>query len=178
MASVIGLDAAGVARLVAGAGDPDREEPLVVAVINSPADVVVSGHPAAVERAVAAATGRPGVVVRRLRVEGAFHSPLMEPIAAEWAEQVRAVPLAPPRLPVALNATGALARTVDDVRAALAAHLTAPVRWADCVRALLDAGADFGIECGDSRSLRRINACLGLDTRPAERVPVGAGVGR
>jgi [acyl-carrier-protein] S-malonyltransferase len=178
MASVIGLDATGVARLVAGAGDPDRDEPLVVAVINSPADVVVSGHPAAVERAVAAAAGRPGIVVRRLRVEGAFHSPLMEPIAAEWAEHVRAVPLAPPRLPVALNATGALARTVDDVRAALAAHLTAPVRWADCVRALLDAGVDFGVECGDSRSLRRINAALGLDTRAAERIPVGAGVGR
>lgn len=164
MASIVGLDRARVAALVAEAGGRRSDERAVVAVVNAADDVVVSGAPRAVEWVATAARGRSGVTVNRLRVSGAFHSPLMAAVALEWTEHVYAAPLAELQVPVALNATGRLALSTADVRQAVATHLTAPVLWADCMAALASAGVSRGVECGDSRALRRINSRLGFDT--------------
>lgn len=170
MVSIVGVDARAVDGMARAASRPERAELSVVAVVNGPADVVVSGHGAAVERVVGMTRPHAAALVRWLRVGGAFHSPLMAEVASDWAERVRRVPLTEPALPVALNATGALAGPVADVRRAVTEQLTAPVRWGDCVGSLAAAGVGRAVECGDSRALRRINTALGMDT-VAARTP-------
>jgi [acyl-carrier-protein] S-malonyltransferase len=58
-----------------------------------------------------------------------------------------------PQVPIASNAFGRLVQTGEEVREALIAQIASPVRWVDCVRALVDAGADTFLELGPGRVL-------------------------
>src|ERR1044072_464296 len=103
MAAVEGEEAE-VSDILRGLPDPQR---VAVAAVNGPSAVVVSGDEVAVERVVAVARER-GRRVSRLRVSHAFHSPLMEPMLAEFAEIAAGVDYRQPRLPAISTVTGDL----------------------------------------------------------------------
>lgn len=108
----------------------------VAANLNAPDQTVISGDPAAVDRAGAACKAAGATRVLPLKVSGAFHSPLMAPAVPGLAAALAAVPFRDPSFPVIANATAAAVRTAGDAKRLLEQQLTAPVRWIECVQAL------------------------------------------
>jgi len=141
MAAVLGLDAPHVAAACAAASTDGTIA--VAANVNAPDQIVISGDPAAVERAGAACRAGGAKRVLPLKVSGAFHSPLMGPAAAELERTLDAAPLGDPAFPVIANATAEPVRDAPTARRLLAAQLTAPVQWVACMeRAARLAGPD------------------------------------
>lgn len=132
-----------------------RDDVLVVANENSPAQAVISGSLAAIERAEELAKQR-RVRAVRLPVAGAFHSPLMEPARAAIDERIDAIAFETPHLPVAENVVGTLVSDPVELRALLKRHVVSPVRWESCVRALADAGATSFLEAGPGDVLTKL----------------------
>ncbi|HTK56547.1 MAG TPA: ACP S-malonyltransferase [Gemmatimonadales bacterium] len=96
---------------------------------------VISGDPAAVERAGEGCKTRGAKRVIMLKVSGAFHSPLMQPAVAGLREALGAATFRDPRFPVIANATATPVTAAGDATRLLADQLTAAVRWTDSVRA-------------------------------------------
>lgn len=166
MAAVLGLDVAAVEALCAEISTPDA--PVVVANVNAPGQIVVSGAVAAVERACAVARERGARRCVPLRVSGAFHSPLMAEAAAQVAARLEAVPLRDPRVPVACNVDGRLVTDALGLRERLRRQLVSPVQWVDCVRSLVSCDIDALVELGPQGVL------TGLARRIAPDVPAVA----
>ena len=112
MTALLGVGAEDAAALC---DEARRDDVLVVANENSPAQSVISGSVSAIERAEALAKERK-VRAIRLRVAGAFHSPLMEPARAAIDERIDAIAFSPPRFPVAENVAGALVSDPEELR--------------------------------------------------------------
>lgn len=141
MAAVLGLGTAEVEAACAGASAGDAGV-AVAANLNAPDQTVISGDPAAVERAgeLCKAAGAKRVVA--LKVSGAFHSPLMEPAVDGLTQALSDASFATPKFPVIANA---VARPVDRPEEAvklLADQLTAPVRWVECMRTAAEFAPD------------------------------------
>jgi acyl transferase domain-containing protein len=125
-----------------------HEESVSVAAVNGPLATVISGAEDAVLDVESMFSGA-GYKTRRLRVSHAFHSPLMEPMLAEFAEVARSVSYAAPRLPVISNVTGAPAADGELTRPEYwVRHVREAVRFADGVRAAVAAGAGVFVEVG------------------------------
>jgi [acyl-carrier-protein] S-malonyltransferase len=150
MAAVIGLDPAELTDLCTRASDAGV---VSLANLNSPTQIVVSGEEAAVERLMALAEEAGATRVVRLQVGAAFHSQLMEPVQAKMAKAMEDVAWSDPQVPLAANAVGGIIRTADEVRDALVAQIASPVRWVDCVGALVEAGVTSYLEVGPGRVL-------------------------
>jgi [acyl-carrier-protein] S-malonyltransferase len=103
---------------------------VVPANYNTAEQIVVSGEVAGVERLIDLAKQNGAKRALRLPVSGAFHSPLMEPAVAGFAEAVAATEFAEPSFPVYSNVTEEPSASSADARALLIQQLTAPVRWA------------------------------------------------
>ena len=131
------------------------DDVLLVANQNSPAQVVISGGVAAIERAEALANGRK-VRAIRLNVAGAFHSPLMEPAVGPLAAAIDEASFAAPRLLVASNVTGTIVTDPDELRELCKRHVVSAVRWEACAQALAGAGADTFVEAGPGEVLTRL----------------------
>lgn len=137
MVSLLGADRE-TAEAVCEAARGD--DVLVVANLNAPGQVVVSGDLAACERAPAAAKE---VGLRRaipLKVAGAFHSPVMEPARAELVEALADVEVKVPRFPVYSNVNAAPHETPDSIRVTLATQVVAPVLWEASMRRMVADG--------------------------------------
>lgn len=152
MSALLGIDAEDAAALCDDVRDDDA---LVVANENSPAQVVISGSVAAVERAEAAAKER-GLRAIRLPVAGAFHSPLMEPARGPIDQRIDAIAFSAPRFPIAENVVGTMVSDPEELRSLLKRHVVSPVRWQSSVRALADAGADSFLEAGPGDVLTKL----------------------
>ncbi|MEV0882113.1 SDR family NAD(P)-dependent oxidoreductase, partial [Micromonospora echinofusca] len=154
----VAADEAAVVESIAGLGDR-----VGIAAVNGPAAVVVSGAVDALDEVERVWRDR-GVRTRRLTVSHAFHSPLMEPMLAEFRAVLEGLTFAAPLLPVVSNVTGALADgdeicTVDYwVR-----HVREAVRYADGITALREAGVDTFLEVGPQSVLTAMNADLLAD---------------
>ncbi len=133
MAAVLGLGTAEVEAACAGASSGTLGV-AVAANQNAPDQTVISGDPAAVERAgeLCKAAGAKRIVP--LKVSGAFHSPLMEPAVAGLAQALSRAGFREPRFPVIANASASPAGTAAEAIRLLTDQLTAPVRWVDCMR--------------------------------------------
>ncbi|MGW2186577.1 SDR family NAD(P)-dependent oxidoreductase [Streptomyces sp. NPDC001719] len=118
-----------------------------IAAVNGPASVVLSGDESDVLR-IAATLAERGHRTKRLRVSHAFHSPLMEPMLAEFRRVAQVLTYAPPALPVVSTVTGAL--TTDELcdPEHWVEHVRAQVRFHDSVRALEGAGVRTFLELG------------------------------
>jgi [acyl-carrier-protein] S-malonyltransferase len=130
-----------------------RGEVVNVANINSPGQIVIAGHRAAVERAIAAAAAlgsKKGVL---LPVSAPFHSALMKPAADRLAGELEAVTVHAPRVPVVRNVDAGLTSTADDVKPFLVRQVASPVRWTDCLTVLAREGATTWLEVGPGRVL-------------------------
>ena len=152
MTALLGLGAEGADELC---DEARGEDVLLVANENSPQQVVISGSVPAIERAEALCTER-RIRAIRLRVAGAFHSPLMEPAVAPLTEAIDGAALQPPRFPVASNVTGELVDDVTELRALLIRHVVSPVRWEACAQALRRADAEVFLEAGPGDVLTKL----------------------
>ncbi|MDB1089130.1 type I polyketide synthase [Streptomyces sp. ACA25] len=141
----------------------------VVAAVNGPTSVVVSGDEDAVLATAALWTER-GRRTRRLRVSHAFHSPLMEPMLAEFERVLATVGFQQPRVPVVSTVTGAVAGDEFLTPAYWVRHVRDAVRFGDGVRALDAAGVDTVVELGPDGVLTAMAAQVLPDTAVA--VPV------
>jgi [acyl-carrier-protein] S-malonyltransferase len=113
---------------------------VVPANFNSPGQVVISGDIAGVERAMELAKDAHARKCMRLKVSGAFHSPLMEPARAGWDIALAAAPMQNSRIPVYAKVTAAPVSEAEAARALLSEQIAAPVRWTESIRRI---GADF-----------------------------------
>jgi [acyl-carrier-protein] S-malonyltransferase len=138
MAAVIGLDGERVAAICAQASSGDCV--VVVANFNAPDQTVISGDPAAVERAGAVLKDAGARRVLPLKVSGAFHSPLMAPAQQGLRDALHRVTFRDPVAPVVANVSADPVDRAADARAQLDAQLTAPVRWVASMRRLADMG--------------------------------------
>ena len=150
MAAVIGLGASDLVELCEQASDAGM---VALANINSPTQIVVSGEEDGVVRLMELAEQGGATRVVRLQVAAAFHSELMKPVQEQMAEAVREVAWSDPRVPVAANSRGELVRDAESVREALVEQIASPVRWVECVQALVAAGAETFLEFGPGRVL-------------------------
>ena len=119
-----------------------------VAAVNGPENVTISGAATALEAVVEALEAQ-GVETRSLTVSHAFHSPLMAPILEPFAAIARTATFHPPRLPLVSNVTGRLFAEGEIPDADYwREHVRRPVRFADGVEALADAGVSIFLEVG------------------------------
>jgi len=152
MAAVLALDAAQVAEACREAA-AETGLPVAAANLNSPAQTVISGALAAVERASALAKAKGARRAVMLPVSAPFHCALMQPAQEEVARVLACLVLADPAVPVAANVTGSLVSTAAEARNALVRQVTGAVRWVDCVQSLIAAGATHFIEVGPGKVL-------------------------
>jgi [acyl-carrier-protein] S-malonyltransferase len=153
MAAVLGLDDEEVEALCREASQEPGSDVVVPANFNAPGQVVISGDAAAVARAGALARERKAKRVVPLVVSGAFHSPLMEPVAAAFGAALDDVEIQPARIPVVSNVASVPFRGPADTRRLLKSQLTSPVRWHASTTRLIALGHADLIECGPGRVL-------------------------
>lgn len=168
MAAILGMDDD---ALTAVCQDVTREGGGVVqpANFNAPGQVVISGDVEAVEQAMQLCKERAARRALRLPVSGAFHSPLMREARDGLAEELSALAIEPPRCPVYLNVTAEAATEPEAIRAALLEQLLSPVRWAQSLRAMHEAGAERFLEVGAGRVLSGlVRRTLGRDVETAQ----------
>ena len=152
MAAVLSLDPAQVAEACREAAQ-ETGLPVAAANLNSPNQTVISGALAAVERAAALAKAKGARRAVMLPVSAPFHCALMQPAQEEVARVLATLTLADPRIPVAANVTGGLVTTAEAARDALTRQVTGAVRWVDCMKSLVGAGAELFIEVGPGKVL-------------------------
>lgn len=167
MAALLGLE---FEQAVAVAAEAAQGEVCQAANDNGGGQVVVSGHKAAVERAVEIAKGRGARRATMLPVSAPFHCALMQPAAEAMAAALAEVRLKPPIVPVVANV---LVRPIGDpgeIVRALVAQVTGTVRWRESVTLMAEAGVTTFYEVGAGKVLS------GLVKRVAEgakAVPIG-----
>ena len=137
MAALLGVDLA-AARAIAS--DAAQGEVCDIANDNGAGQVVVSGHKAAVERAIEIAKERGVKRAMALPVSAPFHSALMAPAAQVMAGALKTAIIHTPAVPVVANVTAAPVNGPDDIRARLVEQVTATVRWSDSVTFMAGTG--------------------------------------
>ncbi len=150
MAAVMGMDLTAVEQLCVDAGEGEVVE---IANVNSSGQIVVAGHRAAVERAVALAASRGGRKSVMLPVSAPFHSRLMAPAARRLEAELAAITVSDPKIPIARNIDGELIRRGAEVKPSLLEQVASPVRWTACVERLAREGATVFVEVGPGRVL-------------------------
>lgn len=133
MAAILALDPALVVEACAEASRDG--EVAVAANLNEPEQTVISGDPAAVERAGEGCKTRGAKRVIMLKVSGAFHSPLMAPAVVGLRKALADTAFRDPRFPIIANATAHPVTVASDATRLLAEQLTAAVRWTESIRA-------------------------------------------
>ncbi|MBX3501301.1 MAG: ACP S-malonyltransferase [Alphaproteobacteria bacterium] len=128
-------------------------EIVTVANDNGGGQIVVSGHKAAVERAVEAARGKGCKRGMLLPVSAPFHCPLMKPAADEMAEALEMVSVAPPRVPVVTNVSADETSDPATIKKLLIEQVTGRVRWRECVLAMKGKNVDTLVEIGTGKVL-------------------------
>ncbi len=140
MAAVLGLDPDRVVEICAEASTD--QSVTVGANFNASDQTVISGDPAAVERAGALLKGAGAKRVLPLKVSGAFHSPLMDPAEQGLQKELEQVPLADPNFPVVANATAEAISDIEGAKRCLGMQLTAPVRWVASMQKMAQIAGD------------------------------------
>lgn len=135
--------------------DAGRGDVLAVANENASNQVVLSGSVTAVERAEEQARSR-GAKAIRLKVAGAFHSPLMRPAVDPIREALAELEFREPRFPVVANVSGTIIGDPAALRELLARHVVSPVRWERSMHALAEAGFDTFVEAGPGQVLSKL----------------------
>ena len=166
MAAVMGLEVDVVAALCREL----RDQGAVVAPanLNAKGQVVVSGSTEGVRRAGKRAKERGAKRVVPLNVSAAFHSPLMDPAVGRFEQEIKGTPMTRPAFPVVSNVTAEAVREAEPARALLVRQLTSPVRWTECVAAMVRLGATRFAELGPGKVL------TGLNRRNARGLPTVA----
>jgi [acyl-carrier-protein] S-malonyltransferase len=165
MAAILGMDAAKVIEgcAQAKATFPAESGEVVEAVnFNDPAQTVIAGSKAAVEKACEVLKAMGAKRALNLPVSAPFHSSLMRPAAEKLKEKLAATPFAAPQIKVVNNIDVAIETDADLIRDALYRQAFGPVRWVECVQAIKAQGISMVLECGPGKVLsgmvKRIDA--------------------
>ncbi|WP_159349004.1 ACP S-malonyltransferase [Roseomonas harenae] len=156
MAALLGAEMEQVRGICERAAtDPVTGETQVVEAANDNGggQVVISGHKAAVERAVELAKAEGIRRAMLLPVSAPFHSPLMAPAADAMGEALDRDPPKAPVVPLVANVTAAKATDPDMIRDLLVRQVTGTVRWRECVSAMVAMGCDTFLEVGSGKVL-------------------------
>ncbi|SMH31305.1 ACP S-malonyltransferase [Maritimibacter sp. HL-12] len=163
MAALLGLDFE-TARQIAE--EAAQGEVCQAANDNDPGQVVVSGHKAAVERAVDLAKGRGAKRAVLLPVSAPFHCALMQPAAEAMAEALAGVRIVAPKVPLVANVRAEAVTDPDTIRALLVDQVTGSVRWRESVLWMSAQGVTEAWEIGAGKALsgmiRRIDREIGV----------------
>lgn len=156
MAAILGMDAQ---KVIAGCAEATQafgaaSEELVEAVnFNDPAQTVIAGSKAAVDKACELLKANGAKRALPLPVSAPFHSRLMQPAAEKLKERLEAVEFAVPQIALINNIDVAIEVDADRIRDALYRQAFGPVRWVECVHAIKARGLTTVVECGPGKVL-------------------------
>ena len=150
MAAILGMSLDKVRQITK---DAAHGEVCQAANINSPEQIVISGHAAAVERAIKLAHARGAKKAVHLPVSAPFHCSLMQPAQDRLAEDLRQLSFQNPSCAVVSNVDAALVASAQVAREALIRQVTGTVMWAPSLRLLIDKGVSLFIEVGPGKVL-------------------------
>jgi len=154
MSAIIGLDEAKLAEVC-------KQSDTVMANINSPGQIVISGAKENIIKAMELATAAGASRAIPLQVSGAFHSPLMQPAVDGMTKYIDATAFKAPAIPVIGNVTALPLTTPGDVKTELKKQLLNPVQWIRTIEYMTQQGVTTFIEIGPGRVLtgliKRIN---------------------
>jgi [acyl-carrier-protein] S-malonyltransferase len=156
MAAILGMDAAKVAAGCLevtqsfGAGSTETVEAVN---FNDPAQTVIAGSKAAVEKACEVLKANGAKRALPLPVSAPFHSRLMQPAAEKLKERLVSIDLAAPQIPLVNNIDVAVETDPARIRDALYRQAFGPVRWVECVQAIKARGLTTLVECGPGKVL-------------------------
>jgi [acyl-carrier-protein] S-malonyltransferase len=166
MAAILGMP---LDRVTEIANDAAQGEVCEAANINSPEQIVISGHTAAVARAIQLATERGAKKAVSLPVSAPFHCALMQPAQDRLASDLAALTFHNPSFPVICNVDAVPVTTAEAARQALIRQVTGAVRWEQSMRWLIENGANLFIEVGPGkvlwglmRQIDRSKTCLNV----------------
>ena len=154
MAAILGL--ADDAQIEAICAEAAQGQTVEAVNFNAPAQVVIAGHTAAVERAMQLASARGAKRTLRLPVSVPAHSSLLRAASSELERVLAGVPLSAPRYRYVSAMDAREHSDPQDIRGTLVRQLASPVRWTDTVRALLGISPTL-IECGPGKVLTGLN---------------------
>jgi [acyl-carrier-protein] S-malonyltransferase len=167
MAAVLGMNFDTVNAVCRDAAQGQICEP---ANVNSPEQIVISGHASAVERAAKLAAERGAKRAIMLPVSAPFHCALMQPAQDRLAADLSSATLLHPQIPVACNVDAALVDSAERSRDALIRQVTGSVKWEQCMRLLIAKGVQTFVEVGPGKVLRglmrqidRSKTCLNVE---------------
>jgi [acyl-carrier-protein] S-malonyltransferase len=150
MAAILGMTFDKVSGVVSEAA---HGEVCQAANINSPEQIVISGHAGAVDRAIKLATERGAKKAVSLPVSAPFHCSLMQPAQDRLAADLGALSFQNPSCPVVCNVDAAIITSAEASREALIRQVTGAVRWEPSVRLLINKGVRLFIEVGPGKVL-------------------------
>jgi [acyl-carrier-protein] S-malonyltransferase len=166
MAAILGMEFEKVAAVCRDASQGEVCEP---ANINSPEQIVISGHTAAVERATKLADERGAKRAKVLPVSAPFHCSLMKPAQDRLAIDLSSITFSKPTAGVVCNVDAALLEDADRSRDALIRQVTGSVKWEQSMRLLVAQGVDTFVEigpgkvlCGLMRQIDRSQKCFNV----------------
>ena len=156
MAAIIGLEDSVIERICDEI--TQGAEAVVSAVnFNSPGQVVIAGHKSAVEAAIIALKEAGAKRALPLPVSAPFHTVLMKPAGERLAEELAAITISEPQIPVVHNVHAATEVEPEKIRRLLIEQIYSPVRWTGCIQAIVNSGACHIVECGPGKVLSGLN---------------------
>ena len=150
MAAILGLDAAKVVEVCAAAAQGEVVEAVN---FNDPAQTVIAGHKAAVERACEAAKAAGAKRALALPVSAPFHSSLMQPAAEQLRQRLAGESLQTLQASLINNVDVAVTHEPEVIRVALVKQAAGPVRWVESVQKMEQLGVTHVVECGPGKVL-------------------------
>ena len=148
MAAILGAEDEVVERVCRS-----LEDIVVPANYNCPGQIVISGTVEGVDKACALLEKEGALRTIKLNVSGAFHSPLMQPAKEKLEMAIHATKFSKPICPIHQNVTGQAVSNPDIIQANLIAQLTAPVKWTQTMRQMVQNGATGFTEVGPGKVL-------------------------
>lgn len=150
MVSIIGLEDEKVEQICAEI----RPSGIICAAnYNSPGQVVISGEKVLLEKASILAKERGARMVVPLKVDGAFHSDLMNPASNKLSKELESTPISKSNIPVVANIYARYVREPDEIKTSLAKQLNSPVRWHQSISMLIQNGFNQFYEIGPGKTL-------------------------
>ena len=165
MAAVLGLDDDKVEKICA-----EIDGLVVPANYNCPGQLVISGETPAVEKACEALKAAGAKRALLLPVNGAFHSPLMQPAQEKLAQAIEGVKFNNPILPIYQNVTTTPVTDPEEIKKNMIAQLTGPVKWTQTIQNMVKDGADHFVEVGPGKTLQ------GLIKKISPSIMVSSGI--
>ena len=165
MAAVLGLEDEKVVEICS-----QIKGIVVPANYNCPGQLVISGETAAVEEACEALKAAGAKRALLLPVNGAFHSPLMQPAQEKLAKAIEGVKFNNPILPIYQNVTTTAVTDPEEIKKNLIAQLTGSVKWTQTIQNMVKDGANHFVEVGPGKTLQ------GLIKKISPNVMVSSGI--